>query len=82
VEKMFANQRTLLLTAAACQKPSEKELGDLLKPLTEDLAAISKAKETYRKEREWQSHLTFIAEGASAVGWVSLVRVPISHCSR
>jgi adenylyl cyclase-associated protein len=76
VEKMFAHQRSILLTAAACKKPEEKEFADLMKPLYLDLEEINKAKEKYRKERDWQNHFTFVAEGAPVIGWVMIVSVP------
>lgn len=70
---MFADQRTLLLLASACKKPSDAEFGDLLRPLQNDIEGVIKAKETFRKDRDWANHLTFVAEGAPVVGWVTIV---------
>jgi adenylyl cyclase-associated protein len=74
IEQMFADQRTLLFIASACKKPSDAEFGELLRPLQADIEGVSKAKETYRKDRDWASHLTFVAEGAPVAGWVTIVR--------
>jgi adenylyl cyclase-associated protein len=73
---MFTHQRAILLQASACKKPGQEELGNLLQPLHLDIEAINKTKEIYRKDREWQNHLTFVAEGAPTVGWVMVVRTP------
>jgi hypothetical protein len=73
---MFADQRALLLTAAACSKPDQGVFGELLKPLQADIEAIMKAKETNRKERDWANHFMVVAEGAPVVGWVTVVRCP------
>lgn len=73
VDRMFTNLRSLLITATRCRKPTDKELGEILKPLQLDIGEITKAKETNRKDREWFNHLSVVAEGAPSVGWVTVV---------
>jgi adenylyl cyclase-associated protein len=80
VEKMYADQRSLILLASACKKPRQEELGTLLQPLHLDIENINKAKEIYRKDRDWQNHFTFVAEGAPTVGWVMVVRGSFLLC--
>lgn len=80
VEKMFANLRSVLLTAAHCRQPEQKALEDILKPLTVDIGEITKAKEANRKDREWFNHLSVVAEGAPCVGWVASVSLSQQLC--
>lgn len=72
IEKMYQDLRTLLVTAAYCRKPDEKQFEEILKPLQLDIATISKTKEANRKDREWYNHLSVVAEGAPVVGWVAV----------
>lgn len=37
------------------------------------IQAVSRAKESHRKDHTWFTHLTLIAEGAPAIGWVVTV---------
>ena len=74
METEFNDLRALILQATACKKPeSDSALAKVLVPLQNDIAAISRAKEANRKDRAWMNHMTFIAEGATAVGWVAVV---------
>jgi adenylyl cyclase-associated protein len=73
VEKEFTDLRALLLLASSCQKPDDAGFGDLLGPLQKDILAITKLKEANRKDREWFTHLSTIAEGAPCAGWVTVV---------
>ncbi len=41
-----------------------------MSPFSADVEAISRLKEANRKDRDWYTHLTVIAEGAIIVGWV------------
>ena len=61
---------------AACQMPDQKTLESLVTPLANSIEAISRAKESYRRDRDWFSHLTLLSEGAPVVGWV----VSVSLC--
>ena len=45
-------------------------------PLSKEIEAVIHAKEASRKDRDWTNHHTVLAEGAPAVGWVAVVRMP------
>lgn len=75
VEKEYRDLRALILLASACKKPIEdSDFAKVLEPLKKDIQDITHAKETNRKDRDWFNHLTAIAEGGTAVGWVTVVR--------
>ncbi|KAI0071819.1 cyclase-associated protein [Panus rudis PR-1116 ss-1] len=76
VEKEYNDLRVLLLQASACKKPDDDTFGKLLGPLRQDIEAITRAKETNRKDRDWFNHLSTIAEGGVAVGWVTVTPKP------
>lgn len=76
MENEYNDLRALILQASACKKPADDSaLAKVLIPLQNDIAAISRAKEANRKDRAWMSHMNFIAEGATAVGWVAVVSI-------
>ncbi|KAF9050661.1 hypothetical protein BDZ89DRAFT_977529, partial [Hymenopellis radicata] len=70
LEKQYKDMRGLLIMSAACRKPDSKEIEALMSPFSADVEAISRLKEANRKDRDWYTHLTVIAEGAIVVGWV------------
>jgi adenylyl cyclase-associated protein len=59
--------------AAFCQKPDQSAYESLLIPLQATVEAISRSKEANRKERDWFTHLSAVAEGASWAFWVAVV---------
>ncbi|KAF8626377.1 hypothetical protein AX15_005027 [Amanita polypyramis BW_CC] len=65
-------QRThdLLLLSTNCQKPSQEELLASVEPLNKGIEAMGNVKSGNKKERDWFTHLTFIAEAGPVVGWV------------
>ena len=65
--------REVLLLAASCKQPYQKGLESVLLPLSKEIEAVIHAKETFRKDRDWNNHHTVLAEGAPAVGWVAVV---------
>lgn len=65
--------RALLLLASNCKKPDQATFESLLAPLQKDIEAITRAKEANRKDRDWFNHLSTVAEGATCVGWVTVV---------
>ena len=79
VEKLLTDLRAFLLAAAHCQKPDQQALNTLLTPLQADIEAVSRLKEANRKDREWFTHLSTVAEGAPCVGWVTVVRKRLHH---
>jgi len=70
VQKQYDILFAFLKTVAACQKPDQKMLESLVTPLADSIEAISRAKEAYRRDRDWFSHLTLLSEGAPVIGWV------------
>ena len=78
VEKEYNDLRELLVIASACKKPDQMQLGKLLETLQKDIEAVTHAKETNRKDRDWFNHLATVAAGATAVGWVAAVSRPRS----
>lgn len=75
LEKEFKDLRELLLVAANCKKPDQKGFEKLLAPLQKDIEAISRLKEANRKDRDWFTHLSTVAEGGTCVGWITIVSV-------
>lgn len=74
VEKLYVNLGGLIRTAALCRKPDQNSFATLLTGLQKDIEVIGKLKDSNRKDRDWFNHLSAVAEGAPAVGWITLVR--------
>ena len=74
VEKELVHLGDIIRLAAACKKPDNKGLEPILLPLSNDIEAVSRAKEQFRKDRDWSGHHTVLAEGAPVVGWITVVR--------
>ncbi len=78
VRACFAAQRSLVHLAALCAKPADGGLqgatfAKALGPLQQALVATQEVKEKNRAERKLFNHLSAIAEGIPAVGWVAIV---------
>ncbi|EKM55922.1 uncharacterized protein PHACADRAFT_256860 [Phanerochaete carnosa HHB-10118-sp] len=69
VGKEYVKLREVILLAANCKQPDQKDLEGVLIPLSNDIEAVIHAKEEFRKDRDWNLHHTMLAEGAPAVGW-------------
>ncbi|THH33014.1 hypothetical protein EUX98_g1211 [Antrodiella citrinella] len=77
VEKEYVDLRGLILCASACKKPADDAVfAKILDPLKKDIEGITRAKETNRKDRDWFNHLNVVAEGGTAVGWVTVSPKP------
>ena len=63
----------IIRLAAACKKPDNAAMEAILVPLSKDIEAVTRAKEQFRKDRDWNGHHTVLAEGAPIVGWVAVV---------
>ena len=70
VQKQYDILFDFLKMVAACQKPDQPTLESLVTPFASSIEAISRAKEAYRRDRDWFSHLTLLSEGAPVIGWV------------
>jgi adenylyl cyclase-associated protein len=70
VQKQYDILFAFLKMVAACQVPDQKTLESLVTPLGDSIEAISRAKEAYRRDRDWFSHLTLLSEGAPVIGWI------------
>ncbi|KDQ59424.1 hypothetical protein JAAARDRAFT_32984 [Jaapia argillacea MUCL 33604] len=79
VEKMFSDLRSVLLAANSCRKPDQSAFTSFLAPLLADIEAITRLKETYRKDRDWFTHLSAVAEGAPCVGWIAIESKPAPY---
>lgn len=71
----FTTLRQILLVATKCQKPDQTSFIELLQPLQKDTEAVVGIKDQNRSSKDWFNHLATVAEGASCVGWVTLVRI-------
>ncbi|KAG2158424.1 adenylate cyclase associated N terminal-domain-containing protein [Suillus bovinus] len=74
--RVLATLRSVLHQAAACRKPDQKSLAEILTPLQAGIEAVTRAKEAARKERDWFNHFTVIADGTAFVGWVTVEPKP------
>ncbi|KAI0259950.1 adenylate cyclase associated N terminal-domain-containing protein [Gloeopeniophorella convolvens] len=81
VERLFANLGGIIRIAAICQKPDAAAFAELLHELQADIAAITTIKDSNRKERDWANHLTFVAEGAPSVAWITVENKPGPYVS-
>lgn len=73
VSSVFSVNRSIVLCAAACKKPSDAEMGQLLKPMMKDFDGISSIKDKNRSNREFGLHFQVVADGIGCVGWIQLV---------
>lgn len=80
VKTLFADQRHIILLASASAKPPDDKIGQILKPVSEGLEKISKIKDANRagQHRDLFNHLSTVAEGVPAVGWLVVVSGPIT----
>jgi adenylyl cyclase-associated protein len=83
VEKALKAQRTLSIQllisvsiALASKKPSDKEMMDLIKPLQASIMAVIDIKDKNRNSPQFL-HLSTIAEGIPALGWVMVVEIKL-----
>ena len=79
MQKQYDILFDFLKMAAACQMPDQKTLESLVTPFANSIEAISRAKEAYRRDRDWFSHLTLLSEGAPVIGWVVNVIISVLY---
>ncbi|CAB3400904.1 unnamed protein product [Caenorhabditis bovis] len=75
VLQVFDNLRKYLWTAAGMQEPSAQESQKMLAPMIELMNDISSFKDSKRNTPQF-NHLSTIAEGLPAVGWVVVKKTP------
>ncbi|KAK0555209.1 suppressor of rasval19 [Tilletia horrida] len=84
VQKLFAALRSVISSAAECKRPtpsgtpitSSPAFLELLKPLQQALADISAIRDDRKVDRKWLNHLSTVAEGAPAAGWIAVEPKP------
>ncbi|XP_058819681.1 adenylyl cyclase-associated protein 1 isoform X2 [Topomyia yanbarensis] len=75
VKQAFDVQLSFLRTAAECSAPSDSELQSMLKPTSDQIAAIQSYREKHRTS-PYFNHLSAISESISALGWVCVAPTP------
>jgi adenylyl cyclase-associated protein len=73
VQAQFNALRQIIFVASQCQKPDQAGFRELLQPLQKNMEDVVNLKDQNRNSRDWFNHLATVAEGASCVGWVTLV---------
>ncbi|CAD6890468.1 unnamed protein product [Tilletia laevis] len=84
VSTLFTALRDLLFAAAACKRPTPSGTAittspaflALLKPLQDALVEISAIRDDRKVDRKWLNHLSTVAEGAPAAGWIAVEPKP------
>lgn len=76
VEAAFNAQRTFLLITSSCQNPGSARLMDLLKSTSDPLNRVVEIKDANRSDKRLFNGLTAIAEGITALGWVTVESKP------
>lgn len=75
MKKVLDCQRQLLVTAASSQKPSDAELGNLLKPLSNLIQQVQNFRETSRTSPLF-NHLSAVSETVPGFFWVTVTPKP------
>lgn len=65
-------QRIFIETAGKCKKPSLNEIQKLIKPTQEEITQVIQIKDSNRPS-PFFGHLSVLAEGIPALGWVLVV---------
>ncbi|KPM02181.1 adenylyl cyclase-associated protein 1-like protein, partial [Sarcoptes scabiei] len=79
VGEAFKEQRKFIEMASQSAKPSnDNELMNLLKPISQLITQIQDIREKNRKHEHF-NHLSAIAEGIAAIGWVTVSPTPAPY---
>lgn len=81
VRTLFTALRSIILTASNCSKPNDKDFAKLLSPLQSSIESIGNVKDRNRSTRDWFNHLSTVAEGVPAVGWITIDSKPGPYIS-
>lgn len=79
VEKLFADQRSLILQASVCKKPADSAFQSILAPLATGIQKVGDFKDANRSNRDFFNHLSAVAEGIPAIGWVTISPKPAPY---
>lgn len=75
VKAAFQALRDFLLIVSRSKKPSQNVLMDLLKPISQQIAAVQEFREKNRTSAQF-NHLSGISESIPALGWVTVEPTP------
>ena len=78
VQKAFRAQHFFMRIVAACRRPSDEELGELLQETSEALMEIEERCDIDSNERH---HLTLVSSGMPCLAWVSVPMNPSAYVS-
>ncbi|KAK5975455.1 Adenylyl cyclase-associated protein [Trichostrongylus colubriformis] len=78
VTAVFSALRHFLWTAACQVEPSPDEVQKMVSPIVNLLSDINNFKDSRRKAPQF-NHLSAVAEGIPAVGWVLVKKTPAAH---
>lgn len=78
VQHAFAAQLQFIQTASASAAPSQTDLVHLLKPTSDQVAAIQEYREKHRTS-PYFNHLSAISESVPALGWVTVQPTPAPY---
>jgi len=75
VDAAFKAERNFLTIAAKSKKPADKDLGLLLKPISDLISDIQSLREKNRRS-DFFNHLSAMSESIPALGWVTVAPAP------
>ncbi|XP_077404114.1 adenylyl cyclase-associated protein 1 isoform X2 [Vanacampus margaritifer] len=75
IKRAFANQRQVIVTASASQKPSDAVLSNLMRPISLDVEQVQGLREMNRTSPHF-NHLSAVSESVPALGWIAMSPKP------
>ena len=85
VQAAFQEVRSIVQQASACKKPQDgvasPAFAGRLKPLQEQVLAISEVRDKNRGDKQFFNHLSAVSEGAPAAGWIAVEPKPGPYIS-
>eukprot|EP00732_Lithocolla_globosa_P003357 Lithocolla_globosa_v1_NODE_2649_length_1920_cov_123.360858.p1 type:complete len:577 gc:universal NODE_2649_length_1920_cov_123.360858:1870-140(-) len=80
VVSAFEEQRKFLEKVSKAKDPKDPTvLQGLIKGMADGIGATQAMKDKFRKQREFDNHMTALAEGIPAIGWVMVPDKPSPH---
>ncbi|KAL7381955.1 hypothetical protein ABVT39_014078 [Epinephelus coioides] len=74
----FNTQRQFLVTACSCQKPSDKDLQNILAPVSKEIQQVQSFREQNRTSPLF-NHLSAVSESVPALGWIAMAPKPCPY---